>query len=107
MFSSLKPNIDDDGEKMQDYLELCDFVMREANLSCNGIWLKGSQGYNEKAIQLLHEYKYNYNLAKFHILYPTVMAIPEHKDEIIHKVSDKELESIVNEAVIDLRGCKT
>lgn len=39
-----------DQEKMQDYLDLADFIMNEANSSCNGIWLKGSTGYHEKAI---------------------------------------------------------
>lgn len=83
--------------------------MREThNIHCNGMWLKGSlAGYQEKAMKLLHEYNYNYNLAKFHILYPTVMAIPEQREEILNSLNDKELESIVNDAVIDLRGCKS
>jgi len=61
---------------MKDYLELADFVMMEVNGSCNGIWLKGSTCYQEKALKLLQDYNYNYTLAKFHILYPSVMAIP-------------------------------
>ena len=96
-------------EKLTDYLELCDFIMREThNPSCNGLWLKGSlAGYQEKAMKLLHEYDYNFNLAKFHILYPSVMAVPEQREEILNSLSEKELESIVQEAVIDLRGCKS
>jgi hypothetical protein len=58
--------------------------MREANSSCNGIWLKGSTAYQEKAIQLLHSYNYNYTLAKFHILYPSVMGMASHKDEVMN-----------------------
>ena len=38
-------------DKVKDYLELAEFVMRETNSSCNGIWLKGSlTGYIEKAL---------------------------------------------------------
>ena len=82
--------------------------MSETLSSCNGVWLKGSSvGYQEKALQLLHQYNYNYDLAKFHILFPSVMAIPERKQEILHSLSPKELESIVYDAIIDLRGCKT
>ena len=64
-------------------------------------------GYREKAFKLLHEYNYNYNLAKFHILYPTVMAIPEQHEEILNSLTDKELENIVSDAIIDMRGCKS
>lgn len=35
------------------------------------------------------------------------MAMPSHKDEVLNSLTDKELESIVNDAIIDLRGCKT
>jgi hypothetical protein len=35
------------------------------------------------------------------------MLIPEKRQEILHSLSPKELESIVSDAVIDLRGCKT
>jgi hypothetical protein len=80
--------------------------MRETLSSSSGMWLKGSlTSYQEKAIQLLHNYDYNYSLAKFHILFPRVMAV--HREEILHSLSPKELESIVSDAVIDLRGCKT
>lgn len=95
-------------EKIKDYLELADFIMRETSSSCNGLWLKGSLiGYVEKALKLLHTYDYNYTLAKFHILYPSVMAIPERKQEILSSLTDKEMESIVQDAIIDLRGCKS
>lgn len=78
------------------------------NPHCNGMWLKGSlSGYQEKALKLLHSYNHNYNLAKFHILYPTVMAIPEQREEILNSLTDKELESIVADAIIDMRGCKS
>lgn len=82
--------------------------MRETMSSSSGLWLKGSfTSYQEKAIQLLHSYDYNYDLAKFHILFPRVMAVPDRRDEILHSLNPKELESIVADAVIDLRGCKT
>ncbi len=74
-------------EKMKDYLELVDFVMSQGTLTaignsnhCNGIMLKGCiapSNHHEKALKLLNGYGYNFNLAKFHILYPSVMAIPE------------------------------
>jgi hypothetical protein len=41
------------------------------------------------------------------MLFPSVMAIPERRQEILHSLSPKELKSIVEDAVIDLRGCKT
>lgn len=34
------------------------------------------------------------------------MAMPSHREEVMHSLNEKELESIVNEAIIDLRGCK-
>ena len=92
---------------MQDYLDLVDFIMKEANSQCNGVWLKGSSAYHEKAMAILNEYNYNFTLAKFSILYPSVMSMPSHRDEVLNSLSDKELEAIVNEAIIDLRGCKS
>lgn len=35
------------------------------------------------------------------------MAVPDRKKEILESLTDKELESIVQDAVIDLRGCKS
>jgi hypothetical protein len=35
------------------------------------------------------------------------MMIPERREEIMHSLSPKELNSIVEDAIIDLRGCKT
>lgn len=103
----LGPDLDQ-SDKLKDYLELVDFLMRETLSSSTGLWLKGSlNGYQERALQLLHQYEYNYDLAKFHILYPGVMSVPERRDEIMHSLTEKELESIVADAVIDLRGCKT
>jgi hypothetical protein len=68
---------------MDDYLELVQFVMSEATSSCNGMWLKGSDGYTEKAMVLLQEYKHNFTLAKFHILYPSVMMQERQKAEVM------------------------
>ena len=41
-----------------------------------GIWLRGSPMYKENAIKLLKFYDYNYDLAKFHALYPMIMNDP-------------------------------
>jgi hypothetical protein len=55
----------------------------------------------------LHHYDYNYDLAKFHILYPRVMAVESTREELLRSItSAKELSSLVADAVIDLRGCK-
>ena len=45
-----------DKAELKEYLELCDFIVKEATSSgCNGVWLKGSMsGYIEKALNLLH-----------------------------------------------------
>ena len=61
---------------MEDYLEVVNFVMCEAYSSCDGIWLKGSPAYHEKAMELLQSYNYNFTLAKFHILFPSIMSDP-------------------------------
>ncbi len=63
--------------------------------------------HHENAMKLLHSYDYNYAIAKFHILYPSVMAVPEQKEEIMQSFSNKELEEVVQAAIIDLRGCKS
>ena len=64
-------------------------------------------GYVEKAMKLLHTYNYDFNLAKFHVLFPSVMAVPKQKEDILASLSTKELENIIREAVLDLRGCKS
>lgn len=98
-----------ESESFKEYLELADFIMRETISSSSGLWLKGSLTcYQERAIQLLHLYDYNYDLAKFHILYPRVMASSSNREELLNSLSSpKELASLVADAVIDLRGCKT
>jgi len=64
--------------------------MREThNAQCNGVWLKGSMGgYVEKAMKLLHAHNYNFNLAKFHILFPAVMAVPEQKEDVLAALTE-------------------
>ena len=39
--------------------------------------------YKEKAMKLLNEYDYNFDLAKFNIMYPMVMADPDKKHQVI------------------------
>jgi len=64
--------------ELDDYLDFCGFVMRSAPVQGNycGIWLRGSHMYKENAFKLLNEYGYNFDLAKFHVLYPMLMADP-------------------------------
>ena len=38
--------------------------------------------FKENAMKLLNEYGYNFDLAKFHVLYPLVMADPVRKLQI-------------------------
>jgi hypothetical protein len=95
-------------EKLKEYLELVEFMMGETLSSCNGLWLKGSlTSYSERALHLLHSYSYNFDLACFHLLYPSVMAVPERRTELLHSLTERELHAIVTDAVIDLKGCKT
>lgn len=84
-------------------------MMRETITQSAGLWLKGSlTSYQERAVQLLHLYAYNFDLAKFHILFPRVMACPQNRRELLLSLaSPKELAGLVADAVIDLRGCKT
>ena len=89
-------------------MELAEFLMSESLSACNGLWLKGSlTSYHEKALQLLHSYAYNFDLACFHLLYPRVMAVPERKTELMHSLTEKELQSLVSDSLIDLSGFKT
>ena len=60
--------------------------MREASSNHNGMLLRGSSLYQEKAMKLLADHNHNYDMAKFAILYPTVLLIPERKkrfDELV------------------------
>ena len=52
-------------------------------------------GYVEKAMKLLHTYNYDFNLAKFHVLFPSVMAVPKQKEDILASLSTKELENVI------------
>ncbi len=82
--------------------------MSETLSSCNGLWLKGSlTSYSERALRLLASYAYNFDLATFHLLYPSVMSVPARRTELLHSLTECELHAIVRDAVIDLRGCKT
>lgn len=64
--------------------------------------------YQENAMKLLNQYNYNFDLAKFHILHPHVMADPISKEKIvdISRTSPADLSKVVSDAVIDLQGCK-
>ena len=82
--------------------------MREASSNLNGMLLRGSSLYQEKAMQILTQHNYNYDMAKFSILYPTVLLIPESRKKFLKAIQEDEalLSKIVQEAVMDLKGCK-
>ena len=67
----------------EDFLEFCQFVMKEASSNCNGILLRGSTTFEHNAWRLLRLCNYNYNLAKFWILNAEEMAIPSLRDQYI------------------------
>ena len=59
-------------------------------------------------MKLLADHNHNFDMAKFAILYPTVLLIPERKkkfDELV-KQDPTFLGKVVQEAIMDLRGCK-
>ena len=59
-------------------------------------------------MKLLHDHNYNYDVAKFHILFPSVvLSSAQRGEDIIQSLTEKELEIIVSGAIIDLRGCKS
>ena len=59
-------------------------------------------------MKILTEHNYDFNMAKFSILYPTVLLIPETRAKFLHAIKEDEtlLAKIVREAVQDLKGCK-
>jgi hypothetical protein len=99
-----------DKKELDDYIEFCEFVMRQAPVQGNycGILLRGSHMFKEKAYRLLDEYDYNFDLAKFHILYPLVMIDPIRKYQIEQaaRQNPDEFNKEVQNAIIDLQGCK-
>ena len=59
-------------------------------------------------MKILAEHNFNYDMAKFSILYPTVLLIPERKKKFEQLVRQDAnfLNKVVQEAIVDLRGCK-
>lgn len=59
-------------------------------------------------MQILTTHNYNFDMAKFAILYPTVLLIPESRNKFLKAIGEDEslLGKIVSEAVMDLKGCK-
>ena len=80
--------------------------MRSAPVQGNycGIWLRGSHMYKENAFKLLSKYSYNFDLAKFHVLYPSLMSDPDKNYQIIQvsKTNPLDFAKEVANAVIDL-----
>lgn len=59
-------------------------------------------------MNILTHYDYNFDMAKFSILYPTVLLIPETRNKFLKAIKEDDalLSKIVREAVQDLKGCK-
>jgi len=98
----------EDSAELREYLDLCDFVMREASQNLNGMLLRGSSQYQEKAMNILTQFNFDYDMAKFSILYPTVLLLPETRHRFLKAIKEDEtlLSKIVREAVQDLQGSK-
>jgi len=95
----LVSSCDYDEERMNAYLDLCQFVMRDAAPECNGLLLRGSSLYEENAIKLLNQYAFNFDLAIFHILNAEEMAIPAIKTRYLQLF--EESPSVLNRVVED------
>lgn len=59
-------------------------------------------------MQILTQHNFDYDMAKFSILYPTILLIPETRTKFLNAIKQDEtlLGKIVREAVQDLKGCK-
>lgn len=59
-------------------------------------------------MQILTQHNFNYDMAKFSILYPTVLLIPDSRARFLAAIREDEtlLGKMVREAVMDLKGCK-
>ena len=59
-------------------------------------------------MKILTEHNYDYDMAKFSILYPTVLLIPESRQRFLKAIREDStlLKRVVKEAVMDLKGCK-
>jgi hypothetical protein len=64
-------------KQIEDYLDLCNFVMNEAATECRGLLLRGTSQYNDRAIRLLAEQNNDFERAKLHVLFPLQMANSE------------------------------
>lgn len=74
---------------MDEYLDLCGYVMCQAATdTCNGLLLRGSSMFKEKAITLLVSHNYDFDLATFNVLFPSRMLHPEHRAEVIQLASN-------------------
>ena len=69
--------------KTKEYLDLCYFVMRDAQPECNGMLLRGNSLVEEKALKMLELYNMNHELASYHILNAEEMAIPELREQYL------------------------
>lgn len=92
--------------QLDEYLKFCDTIMRDTPVQGGycGIWLRGSCMYHENAMKLLHIYNYNFDLAKFHALYPMIMNDPQKRYQMIEiaKSYPKDLAKEVANAIVDL-----
>lgn len=91
--------------RLEEYLDLCRFVMNDASAHCRGLFLRGSSLYYERAIKLLSGLNYDYELAKLHILFPTRMMIPETRSALEEMVREQRasIKLLIEESVSELR----
>lgn len=89
-FVSDQAGIKYDSKDLDEYLEFCEFVMRSAPVQGNycGILLRGTHMFKENAFKILNQYDYNFDLAKFHILYPLVMIDPIKKCQLVQAAKE-------------------
>jgi hypothetical protein len=65
--------------------------MRDSTPDLNGLLLRGSSVSEDKALQLLNNYNYNYDLATFHILNAEQMMIPVLKQKYLELFEQEPL----------------
>ena len=86
---------------VEEYLQFVRYVMQEKSISRQDTLVMGASGYEEEALKLLEKLKYDYDMAKLHILYLTMVILHEDK---IKKMTNQEIKDIVDSAVQGL--CK-
>lgn len=91
--------------EMEEYLDLCAFVMSDATPQCHGLLLRGSSQFLDRAIKLLADLKGDYDLAKLHILYPAQMMIADTRIAMEEMVRNERpsIKQVIADAVSQLK----